>query len=265
MVVIRNLMGKNMNKLKTIGIILNKNVKKVENIENLNEEEILYARNPFYKCPDAITKSIIRYGGFPLFMIYDEDFSDKYLEMIDGLLLIGDKDISKSFYLDGEFEEDVAEIMNKDKMKFQIKMLDKILIKKEKDIPVLAICGGSQSLNIALGGTLYTDIKDETSSHIIHNPRFTNPKKKAHKVKINKGTILYDILQKEEIETTSNHHQAIKNLGRGLNVCANCIEDNIVESIEYKNSKFCLGIQWHIEREADENDSKILKRFLETC
>lgn len=250
------------NNKKVVGVIINKNTKKVEDTTKLSDAELLYAKSPFYKCPEIITKFVINHGGFPLLMIYDEDFSDKYLNMIDGLLLIGDKDISKDFYGKKDLNEDIDEVMNKDKMKFQIKMLDKILIKKEKEIPILGICAGLQSLNVALGGTLYNDIKENTGSKVIHNPKFINPHQKAHKIKINKETILYNILKKEELDTTSNHHQAIEKIGKNLKVSAKCIDDGIIESIEYSNSKFCLGVQWHIERESCEEDSLIMKEFM---
>jgi len=250
------------NNKKVIGIIINKNTKKVDNTDNLSDAELLYAKNPFYKCPEIINRFIIKHGAFPLFMTYDADFTDYYLEMIDGLLMIGDKDISSQFYGNYDKNEDETEVMNRDKMIFQKKTLNKLLIEKVKDINILGICAGHQSLNVAMGGDLIKDIASETNSKVIHNPKFIDPKQKSHMVKINKDSLLYDILKVEELETTSNHHQAVKNLGNGLGICATCIDDGIIESIEYKNHKFCLGVQWHIEREADEYDCKIVDEFI---
>lgn len=250
------------NNKKVIGIIINKNTKKVENTENLSDAELLYAKNPFYKCPEIINRFVIKYGGFPLFMTYDADFADYYLDMIDGLLMIGDKDISSQFYEEYDKNEDETEVMNKDKMNFQKQILNKLLIEKVKNINILGICAGHQSLNVAMGGDLIKDIATETNSKVIHNPKFIDPKQKAHRVKINRDSLLYDILKVDEIETTSNHHQAVKNLGNGLKICANCIEDSIVESIEYTDHNFCLGVQWHIERETDEYDCRIMEEFM---
>ena len=253
-------------KNKILGIIINKNIKPIKNnkIETPTDEDTLLY--PFYKCSEKLIKFVVKYGVIPLLLIYEKekDLSNQYLDMIDGLLMIGDKDISKEFYDKKNISnENLSEIMNKDKMNFQIKMLNKILVKKEKDIPILGICAGCQSLNVCFGGTLYNDIKTDLKSKIIHSPTKKNPSIKYHKINIKKDTLLYDIIKKNEIIVSSNHHQSVKDLGKNILISSQCQNDNVIESIEYKNSKkICIGLQWHIEKDLTEYDSKIMKAFI---
>ena len=47
---------------------------------------------------------------------------------------------------------------------------------------------------------------------------------------------------------TSNHHQAVKTLGRGLTVCQRA-EDGIVEAVVHETLPV-LGVQYHPERQS---------------
>ena len=115
-----------------------------------------------------------------------------------------------------------------------------------KNIPVLGICRGSQIINVSYGGSLYQDInvqKDGTSGHM---PNYNGAAYPHHKVQIKKDTLLYDILQTEEIPVNSYHHQAVKNVAEGFNVAA-VSKDGTIEAIESVNHSFIIGVQWHPE------------------
>ena len=82
-----------------------------------------------------------------------------------------------------------------------------------RGLPVLGICRGIQTLNVGLGGTLYQDIATQTESDLKHwNNPYRSPK--VHKVRIEPGNLLRDIVGEEEIWVNSLHHQAIRELGR---------------------------------------------------
>lgn len=112
------------------------------------------------------------------------------------------------------------------------------------DLPVLGICGGMQTINVAFGGTLYQDISTQFPGASLNHEQGRNTR--AHKVNIKLNTLLADLLRKTEAETNSSHHQGVKEVAPGLRVSGTA-PDGIIEAIENKDSRFMLGLQWHPE------------------
>ena len=112
------------------------------------------------------------------------------------------------------------------------------------DLPVLGICGGMQTINVAFGGTLYQDISTQLPGASLNHEQGRNTL--AHKVRIKPNTLLTGLLQKTETETNSSHHQGVKEVAPGLRASGTA-PDGIIEAIENKDSRFMLGLQWHPE------------------
>ena len=120
----------------------------------------------------------------------------------------------------------------------------------ERGIPVFAICRGMQELNVALGGTLLTEIQDlegradhraPTSQH--QDERF----KIAHAVEIEPDSILSGILGEEPVDVNSLHRQALGRLGASLKVEARA-EDGTIEAVSVADAPgFVIATQWHPE------------------
>jgi CTP synthase (UTP-ammonia lyase) len=115
-----------------------------------------------------------------------------------------------------------------------------------KDIPVLGICLGMQSMAITSNGKL-TNIeghKDISMNYV-------------HKVKLKKDSILYQIYKKEYIMVNSNHQSKVLNSGNYI-ISGYDLEGNI-EAIEFPNKTFSIGLQWHPEYMFDyDKDTKRL-------
>jgi putative glutamine amidotransferase len=112
------------------------------------------------------------------------------------------------------------------------------------DFPVLGICGGMQTINVAFGGTLYQDISTQLPGASLNHEQGRSTR--AHEVSIKPDTLLAGLLQKTAIATNSSHHQAVKEIAAGLRAVG-AAPDGIVEAIENGDSRFLLGVQWHPE------------------
>jgi putative glutamine amidotransferase len=139
--------------------------------------------------------------------------------------------------------------------------------------PVLAICYGVQLLNVHLGGSLYQDIASELRSPIRHSkdglpPGAPDPE---HPARIEPGGELAQLAGACGLEISgggfaarvnTSHHQAIRDLGRGLQVVA-VAPDGVIEAVEHEAHKhWVVGVQWHPERMAGDALSAALFRAL---
>ena len=112
-------------------------------------------------------------------------------------------------------------------------------------VPTLGICGGMQSMNVALGGTLIQDIASQLPKAIPHQPACP-AEKPAHGIEVGPKTLLRRIVRMRSIQVNSSHHQSVKKIGRLL-VASAVSADGIIEAIEASSRRFFLGVQWHPE------------------
>lgn len=181
-------------------------------------------------------------GGLPLLLPLSEDpkLWDEYLESCDGFVFTGGQDIAPDIYGEEKLPECGYQAPMRDKQEKY--MLERLM---GMDKPVLGICRGIQMMNASCGGTLYQDLFSQAPSHVVHrqDKPYDLP---HHQVKIQKGTMLYDILGCETLSVNSMHHQAVKTPAPGAVVAARA-EDGIIEAIEFPEKRFMLGLQWHPE------------------
>jgi putative glutamine amidotransferase len=163
------------------------------------------------------------------------------LDRIDALLLTGGGDVDPGFY--GEDRHASVASVNPERDVFEIALARQAL---ERDHALLAICRGQQVLNVATGGTLVQDIASSLPGAENHDPG-RERWELSHEVRIRPGTRLARILGRDRVAVNSIHHQAVKDLGRGLEATAWSVEDGVVEAVEAPEKTFALGVQWHPE------------------
>ena len=112
----------------------------------------------------------------------------------------------------------------------------------ERDMPVLAICRGSQVLNVALGGDLEQHVPDLVG-HEGHKE--TPGVFSKHPVSVDEGSRLHAVVG-DAIEVSSHHHQGYGRLGEGLEVVARA-DDGTIEALEAGGHAFAVGVLWHPE------------------
>jgi len=112
-------------------------------------------------------------------------------------------------------------------------------------LPILGICRGAQTLNVARGGTLHQHLPDVVGDAIGHR-QAEDGRVSTHPVAIDPGSRLASLLDTAELSVNSFHHQAVDRLGRGL--CASAwAPDGTIEAIEDQEQPFVLAVQWHAE------------------
>jgi putative glutamine amidotransferase len=164
---------------------------------------------------------------------------------IEGLLLTGGGDVDPVFY--GEARHPAVSDAEPGRDEFEIDLARRAM---DADLPLLAICRGSQVLNVADGGSLVQDIPSAVDTALSHS--IGMPKDAAvHEVRVAAGSVLARILPRGSGEAhicrvNSRHHQSVGRLGRTL-VEAATAPDGVVEAIESPTATFCLGVQWHPE------------------
>jgi putative glutamine amidotransferase len=138
--------------------------------------------------------------------------------------------------------------------------LDLIRITLDLGVPLFVICRGIQELNVALGGTLQSEVQEQTgrmdNREIKHDDMDTRYAPR-HKATLTPGGVLAGILETDEIEVNSLHRQAIAQPAPGLQIEATA-PDGTVEAVSVKNAKaFALGVQWHPEYKVMESPDSV--------
>lgn len=209
-------------------------------------------------------QAIADHDGLPFLIPYFEDVDSRYfrscLKKYDGFLFCGGSDINPLLFdqypsphlgnTDYEFD------------RFQLDFLRFLLHHSEK--PVLGICKGMQILNLACGGTLYQDLSEYPGA-FNHNPYTYSRQDVVHLIRTKEHTMLSSLIGKQT-EINSFHHQAVKDPGPSLEVCA-FSPDGIIEAIEGKNHPFLLGVQWHPEciYLSSRKAARIFTAFIQAC
>jgi putative glutamine amidotransferase len=167
------------------------------------------------------------------------------LEQIDGLLLTGGGDIDPIFYR--EERHPSIEDAEPGRDEFEIDLARRAM---ESHVPLLAICRGSQVLNVAAGGTLVQDIPSAIETSLRHS--LVEPKNSiAHDVSVEAGSRLEAVLGtavsgEHTCRVNSRHHQSVGRLGDSL-IASATAPDGVIEAIEAPGEEFCVGVQWHPE------------------
>ena len=213
------------------------------------------------KLGEGYYKQIVRAGGTPLIIppVADEETILATLDRIDALLLSGGADINPLYC----GEEPVSKLggINAERD------LPELLITRlaaNRQMPILGICRGIQTLSVALGGKVQQHIDTP-----IKHSQDAERSEPTHSVIIEKDSTLYNIYGGSKFFTlhsscvpsvasdqrssalftfyvNSFHHQAVSDPGAHFRVAARA-KDGIIEAIESSEGKPILGVQWHPE------------------
>jgi putative glutamine amidotransferase len=196
---------------------------------------------PAALIPMAYVRAVERAGGRPLLVPPSEDAIEETLDALDGLLLSGGSDLDPELY--GAELHPETNGVKPERDRAELALLAAAL---ERDMPVLAVCRGSQVLNVARGGDLVQHLPDVVGDE---RHKHTPGEFADHDVDLQAGTRLQRLLG-NRAPVKSHHHQGYGRLGEGLVEAARA-EDGTVEAIEDPKRRFALGVLWHPEEGED--------------
>lgn len=221
-----------------------------------SEEPGGYSKFPWYALRRNYCDAVVRGGGLPVALPHEPELANAFLDHINGLIVTGGHfDVDPALF--GAAVRHAAVITKDHRTLFELAVVRAAL---ERDMPILAICGGQQLLHVVLGGTLIQHIPDQTPNALAHEQ--PNPRDQpGHDVIVVKGSLLHEIVGVSALAVNSAHHQAAGDEPEGLKVNARA-PDGIIEGIEVPSKRFCLGVQWHPEFAVSDGDLRIFAAFI---
>ena len=205
----------------------------------------------------SMANAIEAAGGTPLLLPVsaDGDVLDSLAQKIDGLLLSGGTDVDPSSYgqnnprWPGQPERDHSELGLLQRMRTARR-------------PIFGICRGHQVLNVAFGGTLLQDIVTQRPECHIHRSQEQYDGRR-HPIRLQPDTLLSELFD-GMTDVNSVHHQAIDQLGEGLEAVA-WSDDGLIEAVWAPNDHWTWGVQWHPEWDQRSAEAALFQRFIQAC
>jgi gamma-glutamyl-gamma-aminobutyrate hydrolase PuuD len=208
-------------------------------------------------------------GGVPLILSRVEGSLDDMLDAVEGVVLGGGRDIEPGRY--GQEPHERLGPGDPKRDAFELELVERAL---DRGLPLLGMCRGIQTINVALGGTLVQDVSlvEEWTDHPtdrgwtrwkeVERASLENdsavPEHPRHSMAIEPGSRLHAALGVDEIEVNSFHHQAIDRLAPGLRATG-LAPDGLIEVIEHaSDGAYLLAAQFELQEEW-----RIDPRFLE--
>jgi putative glutamine amidotransferase len=191
--------------------------------------------------PAAYVEAVECAGGRPILIPPSEEGVDETLDSVDGLIFSGGADIDPDLY--GQEPHPETSGVHPERDRGELALLEGALA---RDLPVLAICRGSQVLNIARGGDLVQHLPEVVGDE---KHKHTPGTFGDHDVTLENGTRLAALLG-ERAPVKSHHHQGFGRIGEGLRVAAHA-KDGAIEAVEATDRRFAFGVLWHPEAGED--------------
>lgn len=187
---------------------------------------------------------------------------DFLLDNVDGVMVTGSKsNVDPTLYGDEANEKNGPYDPARDATSLPL-----IRLALQRGVPLLAICRGLQELNVALGGTLATEIQEREGIHDHRAPVSDSQEERfaiRQDVDLVQGGCLAAMFGKGSIKVNSLHRQAIGRLAGGLSVEARA-PDGVIEGVSVDGAPaFAVGVQWHPEYWAstDEPSRRLFAAF----
>jgi putative glutamine amidotransferase len=212
-----------------------------------------------FQVPTAYVDAVRAAGGAPLLLPPGEPEPGRLLDCVQGVVFAGGGDVHPARFDAAPNAASYA--MCEERDAFEFALMAAVL---ERALPTLAICRGTQVLNVLLGGDLIGHLPDQVGEQVPH--RVSRERHAHHAVRLAPGSRLASIYGAERLEVASWHHQAVGRLGRGLRAVA-WAEDGVVEAVELEGAAWLFAVQWHPELDAGRGspERRLFASFLDAA
>lgn len=194
---------------------------------------ILETANRFF------VQSVVRAGGVPVVLpVLAPELAATVVGRVDGLVVPGGGDVDPARY--GEEPVPETNTVDADRDGWEVACLEAAMTRR---LPVLAVCRGMQVLNVALGGTLVQHLPAVTECRHGWAARYAEG---VHRVRLDRGSRVAAVVEADEIDANSLHHQAVARLGEGV-TAVGWAPDGTIEAVEVARHPEVVAVQWHPE------------------
>ena len=201
----------------------------------------LDANTDSYRVHPSYVRAVEASGGLPVIVPYTRDARD-WLDRVQAVILHGGvNDIDPTRYGGPDTR---ARSVRAERDVFEFNLVEESF---RRDTPLLAICRGAQVLNVAFGGSLYTDVPSDLPGLDHPHQQGRELEAVAHEVVLDPDSVLHRVVGADRIVVNSAHHQAIRDVPAKLRIAARST-DGLIEAVEARERTFMVGVQWHPER-----------------
>jgi putative glutamine amidotransferase len=191
--------------------------------------------------PYAYVRAVESSGGRAFLLPPSSDGVEETLDAIDGLVLSGGGDLDPTLY--GDEPHPATGGLSPERDAAEVALLQAALA---RDMPVLAVCRGSQILNVVRGGDLVQHLPEVVGDE---RHKETPGEFADHAVTLDSGSRVGSLLGGRST-VKSHHHQGFGVIGTGLHEVG-WAEDGTTEALEDPAKRFAVGVLWHPEEGED--------------
>lgn len=175
-------------------------------------------------------------------LLSDDERLRAIYERLDGIVFPGGADVAPGEY--GEQPIDNLNVIEPERDRTELTLARWAF---DDNLPVLGICRGQQLLNVALGGTLYQDLRHQGVTEVEHSDAHgLGRTAMIHNVRLDPDSRLAQLIDETSLDVNSLHHQAVKRAAAPLKVTGKS-DDNVIEAMESPERRFLIAVQWHPE------------------
>src|SRR4051812_41169834 len=137
--------------------------------------------------------------------------------------------------------------MDERREKFEFALIAEV---EKRRMPALGVCFGSQLMNVHRGGSLIQFLPEQNPAAQEHRHLKEQPAAR-HPIKLDTNSQIGQAIGKSDVSVNTYHKQAVKQLGKGLQVIATA-PDGVIEAFEDPTMPLFAAVQWHPERLIEE-------------
>jgi putative glutamine amidotransferase len=199
---------------------------------------------PRFGINQSYVRALLAAGCAPVMIpiLDDDDRLRAIYERLDGIVFPGGADVAPEEY--GEAPIDNLNIIEAPRDRTELTLARWAFA---DDLPTLGICRGQQLLNVALGGSLYQDLRHQGVTTVEHSDADGRARNALlHRVRLDPASRLAQLIDETSIEVNSLHHQAVRVVAAPLKATGTS-DDGVIESLESEERRFLMAVQWHPE------------------